>query len=158
MDSQSNDEKWMARALELARRAWDYGEVPVGALLVREQQIIGEGWNQSINRHDCSAHAEIVALRDAGLTAGNYRHPGTVLYVTLEPCIMCAGAIVHGRVERLVYGAKEPKAGVVESNLSFFQQRFLNHKVDCVGGVLAQECSDLLSSFFRERRLLSKQV
>jgi tRNA(adenine34) deaminase len=143
----------MRRALALARQAEAAGEVPVGALLVCEADVIGEGWNRPIGTHDPTAHAEVVALRDAGGRLGNYRLPGSTLYVTLEPCPMCAGAIVHARVERVVFGARDPRAGAAGSVFDLLpsDSRF-NHLVDCEGGVLADECSDLLRRFFRARR------
>ena len=143
----------MRLALELAQRASAAGEVPVGALLVRDDEIIGEGWNCPIGTHDASAHAEIQALRAAGRRVGNYRLPGTRLYVTLEPCVMCAGAIIHARVERVVYGAPDPKAGACGSVFDLLPSdgRF-NHRTACSGGVLAESCSETLRAFFRARR------
>jgi tRNA(adenine34) deaminase len=147
------DEAFMARALELAGRAEAEGEVPVGALLVRDGLIIGEGWNRPIGSHDPTAHAEIMTLRDAAARAGNYRLPGTTLYVTLEPCPMCAGAIVHARVARLVYGATDPKSGAAGSVFDLLpsDQRF-NHRTSVTGGVLAEACGERLRNFFRARR------
>jgi tRNA(adenine34) deaminase len=146
-------EAFMRHALTLARRAEAEGEVPVGALLVMEGRIIGEGWNRPIGSHDPSAHAEIIALRQAGQQQGNYRLPGSTLYVTLEPCVMCVGAIIHARVERVIYGASDPKAGAAGSRFDLLpsDQRF-NHKTHCQSGLLAEECSQLLRSFFRARR------
>ena len=144
----------MRRALELARSAEVAGEVPVGAVLVASDgQIIGEGWNQPIGAHDPTAHAEIVALRAAANAEGNYRLPGTTLYVTLEPCPMCAGAIVHARVERVVFGAVDPRSGAAGSVFDLLpsDERF-NHYTRCEGGVLAQESADMLRRFFRARR------
>lgn len=146
----------MARALELAKQAQALGEVPVGAVLVSEGRIIGEGFNQPISRCDASAHAEIMALREAGEARHNYRLPDTTLYVTLEPCAMCAGAIVHARVARLVFAAREPKAGVAVSQQHFFAQPYLNHRVTLEEGLLAEESSVLLSSFFKQRRAANK--
>jgi tRNA(adenine34) deaminase len=146
------DEIFMRHALLLARRAETAGEVPVGALLVHEGRIIGEGWNRPIGAHDPSAHAEIVALRDAALRIGNYRLTGSTLYVTLEPCVMCAGAIVHARVARLVFGADDPKAGAVRSVYDVIANPRLNHRVDWQGGVLGDECGERLRAFFRARR------
>jgi tRNA(adenine34) deaminase len=148
-----SDEDWMRRALALARRAAAEGEVPVGAILVQNGGVLGEGWNRPIGEHDPSAHAEIIALREAGRRAGNYRLPGTTLYVTLEPCPMCAGALVHARVARVVYGAPDPKGGACGSVFDLLPSdaRF-NHRVACTGGVLAEECGGLLRGFFRERR------
>lgn len=148
----NTDEKFMQRALELAIQAADLGEVPVGAVLVYDGQIIGEGFNQPISANDPTAHAEIVALRDAAARKGNYRLPATTLYVTLEPCTMCAGALVHARIEQLVYGAKEPKSGVAASNGCLFEGAHLNHRVQLKGGVLAEQCSAVLSTFFKSRR------
>jgi tRNA(adenine34) deaminase len=143
----------MQRALELAQRAEAAGEVPVGALLVRDDAIIGEGWNRPIGTHDPTAHAEVVALRDAAARAGNYRLPGATLYVTLEPCPMCAGAIVHARVARVVFAATDPRAGAAGSVFDLLPSdgRF-NHQVSCQGGVLAEQSSALLKDFFRARR------
>jgi tRNA(adenine34) deaminase len=137
----------------LAARAADEGEVPVGAVLVKQGTVIGEGWNRPIAARDPTAHAEIQALRDAARRDGNYRLPATELYVTLEPCPMCAGAIVHARVERVVFGAADPKGGACGSVFELLpsDQRF-NHRTDCVGGVLEAECAALLREFFRARR------
>lgn len=142
----------MREALALAAQGAMLGEVPVGAVLVQDGQIIGRGFNCPISRHDPSAHAEMVAVRDAAQALQNYRLPGVTLYVTLEPCSMCAGLIVHSRIQRVVYGASEPKAGVVVSRGRFFEQDFLNHRVLVEGGVLAEECGAVLSEFFRLRR------
>jgi tRNA(adenine34) deaminase len=143
----------MRHALGLAERAAEEGEVPVGAVLIRDGEIIGEGWNRPILAHDASAHAEIQALRAAGQQVGNYRLPGTTLYVTLEPCVMCAGAIIHARVTQVVYGAPDPKAGACGSVFDLLpsDQRF-NHRTDCSGGILVDECGELLRAFFRARR------
>lgn len=146
------DEQGMAMALALARRAEQAGEVPVGALLVRDGLVIGEGWNRPIGSHDPSAHAEMVALREAAASVGNYRLPNTTLYVTLEPCAMCAGAIIHARIGRLVFGASDPRAGAVHSLYDLISQPRLNHRVEWRGGVLDTECGDLLRHFFRQRR------
>jgi tRNA(adenine34) deaminase len=146
------DEAWMRRALTLAQRAQDQGEVPVGAVLVKDGAIIGEGWNRPIGTHDPSAHAEMLALRAAAQTAGNYRLPGSTLYVTLEPCVMCAGAIVHARVSRLVFGAHDSKAGGVHSVYDVIARPRLNHVVEWTGGVLEEDCAALLRGFFRSRR------
>ncbi len=142
----------MREALALAAQGAALGEVPVGAVLVQDGQIIGRGYNCPISQHDPSAHAEMVAVRDAAQALQNYRLPGVTLYVTLEPCSMCAGLIVHSRIQRVVYGATEPKAGVVVSRGQFFEQAFLNHRVLVEGGVLAEECGAVLSEFFRQRR------
>lgn len=148
----SRDELFMRLALEQARLGALRGEVPVGAVLVLEGEVLGAGFNCPISTSDPSAHAEMVAIRAAAARLDNYRLPGSTLYVTLEPCSMCAGLIVHSRVARVVYGTTEPKAGVVVSRGQFFQQDFLNHRVLIEGGVLAQECSQLLTEFFRARR------
>ncbi|WP_346014550.1 tRNA adenosine(34) deaminase TadA [Thiocystis violacea] len=148
-----DDARWMTRALELARQAAAEGEVPVGAILVRDGEMLGEGWNRPIGAHDASAHAEIQALRHAGQRVGNYRLPGTTLYVTLEPCVMCAGAIIHARVGQVVYGAPDPKAGACGSVFDLLPSdtRF-NHRTECRGGVLADACGETLRAFFRARR------
>ncbi|UVJ45040.1 tRNA adenosine(34) deaminase TadA [Pseudomonas sp. LS1212] len=148
----SNDQHYMREALALAAQGAAMGEVPVGAVLVQHGQIIGRGFNCPISGSDPSAHAEMVAIRAAAQTASNYRLPGSTLYVTLEPCSMCAGLIVHSRIARVVYGALEPKAGVVQSQGQFFTQGFLNHRVLVEGGVLAEECGSILSEFFKARR------
>jgi len=148
----SRDEHFMREALVLAAQGAALGEVPVGAVLVQDGQIIGRGYNCPISQRDPSAHAEMVAVRDAAQALQNYRLPGVTLYVTLEPCSMCAGLIVHSRIQRVVYGATEPKAGVVASRGRFFEQDFLNHRVLVEGGVLAEECGAVLSEFFRLRR------
>jgi tRNA(adenine34) deaminase len=142
----------MRHALQLAERAAAAGEVPVGAVLVRDGELIAEGWNCPIESHDPSAHAEMMALRSAGRALGNYRLPATTLYVTLEPCAMCAGAIIHARVSRLVYAAPDPKAGAVHSVYDVIANPRLNHRVDWIGGVLEAECAELLRGFFRARR------
>lgn len=147
------DEHWMRRALALADRAADEGEVPVGAVLVLGEQLLGEGWNQTIGNSDPTAHAEINALRDAARSAGNYRLPGSCLYVTLEPCTMCAGALVHARVSELVFAADEPRAGVVCSRQRLLDQDWYNHRVHWRRGPLAQASSDRLKTFFRARRV-----
>ena len=146
------DEHYMRRALRLAQAAADVGEVPVGAVLVRSDAVVAEGWNRPIAEHDPSAHAEMIALRAAAQALGNYRLPGTTLYVTLEPCVMCAGAIIHARVSRLVFGARDPKAGAVNSVYDVIAQPRLNHIVEWRGGVLEAECGAMLREFFRARR------
>ena len=148
----SEHEKWMSRALELAQEAASKEEVPVGAVLVRDGEILGEGYNQVISAADPTAHAEIVALRAAATAAGNYRLPGTTLYVTLEPCTMCAGAMVHARVSELVFAARESRAGVVCSTCSLLDEPWCNHVVTWQEGVMAEESSRLLRAFFRARR------
>ena len=142
----------MRRALELARRAAAAGEVPVGAVVVRAGEVLGEGANQPIGSHDPTAHAEIVALRAAAARIGNYRLSGSTLYVTIEPCTMCAGALVHARVGTLVYGASEPRAGAIASAANALGNAGLNHRVAVVAGVLEDECAALLTAFFRARR------
>jgi tRNA(adenine34) deaminase len=142
----------MQHALSLAKRAAEKGEVPVGAVVVRNDELVAEGWNQPIMHHDPSAHAEIVALRNAGLAEENYRLPGSSLYVTLEPCIMCAGAILHARIGRVVFGATDPRVGAAGSAFSMFDRPEFNHRVAVTGGVLAEECSRLLKGFFQSRR------
>lgn len=146
------DEAWMRHALRLAQRAELLGEVPVGAVLVKDNQCLAEGWNAPIANHDVTAHAEINALREAGKRIANYRLVDTCLYVTLEPCVMCMGAIVHARIKRLVFGAYDPKRGAVCSALSLADADFLNHTVSWHGGVLEVDCSERLKDFFRSRR------
>jgi tRNA(adenine34) deaminase len=146
------DTDYMARALELARMAEAAGEVPVGALIVRDGTVVAEGWNRPIGTCDPTAHAEIVALRAAGQALGTYRLTGTTLYVTLEPCAMCASAMVHARVQRLVYAATDPRAGAAGSVFNVVQHPSLNHRIDCTGGVLAEECGAMLRGFFLARR------
>jgi tRNA(Arg) A34 adenosine deaminase TadA len=151
----SRDQHFMREALVLASEGAMLGEVPVGAVVVQDGVIIGRGYNCPISGSDPSAHAEMVAIRDAAQAVSNYRLPGATLYVTLEPCSMCAGLIVHSRITRVVYGATEPKAGVVQSQGQFFSQPFLNHRVLFEGGVLGEECGTMLSEFFRMRRARS---
>ena len=146
------DETWMAEALQLARRAGDEEEVPVGAVVVRQGQIIGRGWNRNIGLHDPSAHAEILAMREAGIALGNHRLSGCCLYVTLEPCPMCAGAMIHARLERVVYGADDPKTGAAGGMFDLLGNPAHNHAAKITGGCLAQESSALLKDFFRQRR------
>ena len=147
-----NDEYWMRRALDLAERARSEGEVPVGAVMVMEDDCIGEGWNRPISAHDPTAHAEIAALRAGATRLGNYRLPGATLYVTLEPCAMCAGAIILARIKRLVYAAADPRAGAAGSVFNILQSSQLNHRVELASGILEQEAAMLLQTFFRERR------
>ncbi|MBL1320061.1 MAG: tRNA adenosine(34) deaminase TadA [Methylophaga sp.] len=146
------DEYWMEKALLLAEQAQQQGEVPVGAIIVRDDEILGEGWNQPIVSNDPTAHAEIQALRAASKQAENYRLPDATLYVTLEPCVMCAGAIIHTRIKRLVFAATEPKTGAAGSCFDIFNAPQLNHHVNCEHGVLAEQSSQLLRTFFRSRR------
>jgi tRNA(adenine34) deaminase len=142
----------MRRALDLARRAQDEAEVPVGAVVVLDEQVIGEGWNRPISASDPTAHAEIQAMRSAASTRKNYRLVGATLYVTLEPCAMCVGAMFHARIRRVVYGAADPKTGAAGSAVNLFSQKNLNHHTLVQGGVLAAECGALLSGFFASRR------
>lgn len=146
------DEQFMQEALVLARQAQEAGEVPVGAVVVKDGEIVGRGFNAPISRDDPSAHAEMMALRDAARNLGNYRLTGCELYVTLEPCMMCAGAIMHARIARVVYGARDPKTGVCGSVIDAFAELRLNHHAAVVGGVLAEECGARLSNFFAMRR------
>ena len=152
----ANDNYWMRHALMLAEKAKQSGEVPVGAVLVKNEKLLAEGYNQPIASHDPTAHAEIIALRQAALKENNYRLPDTTLYVTLEPCTMCAGAIIHARVRRVVYAATDPKAGAAGSVYNILNSDLLNHKVELSTGLFADECSSLLTEFFREKRLLQK--
>jgi len=152
MSEAMSDEDYMRAALELAREAGANDEVPVGAVVVLNGDIVGRGFNQPIGRHDPSAHAEIMALRDAGARLGNYRLPGCELYVTLEPCAMCAGAIMHSRIARVVYGAADPKTGVAGSVVDLFAEPRLNHHAMIERGVLGEECGLMLSRFFAARR------
>ena len=145
-------QQWMRQALALARDAETAGEVPVGAVVVLDDRVVGQGHNQPIGGQDATAHAEIVAIRDACRALGNYRLPGAELYVTLEPCLMCAGAIIHARIAQVVYGATDPRAGAAESVARAFDIAELNHRVQHHGGVLADECGGLLRDFFRARR------
>jgi tRNA(adenine34) deaminase len=150
--SSAADETFMRAALEQAQLAWDQGEVPVGAVVVKDGVVIARGYNQPIGKHDPTAHAEIVALRAAAEVLGNYRLPGCELYVTLEPCVMCSGAMMHARLARIVYGAPDPKTGACGSVVNLFEQEQLNHHAQTVGGVLADDCAGLLKSFFAARR------
>jgi tRNA(adenine34) deaminase len=152
------DPKFMQAALELARQAGSCGEVPVGAVVVKDGEIVGRGFNQPILRHDPSAHAEIMALRDAAARLGNYRLPGCELYVTLEPCAMCAGAIMHARIGSVVFGARDPKTGAAGSVVNLFAETRLNHHTDVSGGLLEAECGGVLSSFFSARRTRTLQA
>ncbi len=148
----ATDLRWMQRALELAAVAEAAGEVPIGAVLVRDDALIAEGWNQPIQAHDPTAHAEIVALRRAGQSLANYRLPGTTLYVTLEPCPMCIGAMIHARVGRLVFAASDPKTGAAGSAFELLQDPRHNHRIEVTAGVMAAEAAALLRAFFRARR------
>jgi tRNA(adenine34) deaminase len=147
-----DDEAWLRYAIRLAQRAEAQGEVPVGAVVVKDGRCIAEGWNAPIAQHDPTAHAEIIALRQAGLAVQNYRLTDATLYVTLEPCVMCMGAISHARIKRLVFGAFDPKRGAVCHALNLTDAAFLNHRVEWQGGVLEETCGELLREFFRARR------
>ena len=144
---------FMRAALNEARLASDAGEVPVGAVIVLDGEIVGRGFNQPISASDPTAHAEIVALREAARALGNYRLVGATMYVTIEPCLMCVGAMVHARVETLVFGAPEPKAGAVVSSCRAHEMPSLNHRIDVVGGVLEEDCRAVIQEFFRTRRV-----
>jgi len=148
----ASDELWMEEALRSAQRALEAGEVPVGAVVVREGRILGRGWNRNIGDSDPTAHAEIVALREAAAAIGNHRLEGCALFATIEPCAMCAGALVHARIRRLVYGADDPKAGAVHSVMQVLNHPHLNHKVEVRSGVLAGRSAQLLQTFFKSRR------
>ena len=150
--TESDDQYWMERAFRLAERAAMAGEVPVGAVLVREGELIGSGWNQPIGSCDPSAHAEIVALRNAASNVQNYRLPGTTLYVTIEPCAMCAGAMLHARVDRLVFGAPEPRNGAITSQLKILDNAELTHQIEWQAGVMEEDCKRQIQGFFRARR------
>lgn len=156
MDSESpiaeSDARHMQRAIQLGQRARDEGEVPVGALVVLNGEVVGEGWNQPIGSRDPSAHAEILALRSAAKNVGNYRLVGATVYATLEPCAMCAGAMVHARIARLVYGVRDPKSGAAGSVFDLLGSSKLNHRVEVTADMLASECGELLRAFFRSRR------
>jgi tRNA(adenine34) deaminase len=156
-NQESRDEFWMQQALLLAGRAEQEGEVPVGAVVVFENEVIGEGWNRPITSHDPSSHAEIVAIRAAAEHLANYRLSGAELYVTLEPCVMCAGAIIHARLSRVVFGAYDPKAGAAGSVFEILPTDKLNHRVEVSGGVLDTECAASLQGFFRQRRQNGKK-
>lgn len=157
-DFTEHDVAFMQRALVLAREGEQLGEVPVGAVLVRDGEIVGEGFNAPISRHDPTAHAEVVALREAAAFAGNYRLDNTTLYVTLEPCTMCVGALVHARVARVVFAASEPKAGSLVSARRQLDSGYYNHVFQFQGGLLAEEAGAILSDFFRRRRAAQKSV
>jgi len=148
----SNDELWMEEALRCAQRALEAGEVPVGAVVVCGERIVGRGWNRNLTDSDPTSHAEIVALREAGANLGNHRLAGCDLFATIEPCPMCAGALVHARIKRLVYGAEDPKAGAVRSVMQVLNHPQLNHKVEVRSGVLAGRSAELLQTFFKSRR------
>ena len=147
-----NDAGWMAKALELARKAEQAGEVPVGAILVKDDQLIAEGWNQPITSLDATSHAEIIAMREAGKKLNNYRLIDTTMYVTLEPCSMCVGAMIHARVAKVVYGAAEPRTGALGGAFNLLEANLHNHIFTVESGVLAEESKALLQNFFRSRR------
>jgi tRNA(adenine34) deaminase len=149
---EKNDEYWMQLALEQARLGAAAGEVPVGAVLVKNNELIGSGFNQPISICDPTAHAEVVALRAAANQLSNYRLPDTTLYVTIEPCAMCAGALMHARIKRLVYGATEPRAGAIVSSIKLLDGQQFNHRIEVEGGVMAAQCSDIMQVFFRDKR------
>jgi tRNA(adenine34) deaminase len=153
--SRQDDEKFMTEALALAQCAAEEGEVPVGAVVVKDGNVIGRGYNRPVSKNDPTAHAEIVALREAGAATGNYRLAGCTLYVTIEPCAMCAGAIMHARIGRLVYGAADPKAGACGSVVDLFADSRLNHHASVSGGVMAETAAKLLQDFFAARRASS---
>ena len=146
------DDDYMKAALALAQQARERGEVPVGAIVVVDDEILGEGYNQPVGANDPTAHAEIVAMRAAGQEIGNYRLTDATLYVTIEPCLMCVGAMVHARIARLVYGAPEPKAGAIESAMRAHEHAALNHRLEVTGRVLEAECREVMQAFFAERR------
>ena len=148
----------MQQAISQAHNAWALGEVPVGALVIKDGEIIATGFNQPIGTHDPTAHAEIMALRAAAAIVGNYRLPGCELYVTLEPCAMCAGAMMHARLARVVFGASDPKTGVCGSIVNLFEQEKLNHHTEVIGGVMADECGKLLKEFFAARRVQAQRL
>ena len=148
----STDEFYMAKALQLAQQAGAAGEVPVGALVVRNGEIIGEGYNQPISACDPTAHAEVVAMRNAASKINNYRLSDCDLYVTIEPCTMCVGAMIHARIETVVFGAREPKAGALVSNLQLHEKPLYNHKLNVLEGILSDDCSELIVSFFQSKR------
>jgi len=152
MVSPDADELWMQEALRCAQRALDAGEVPVGAVVVCGEKIVGRGWNRNISDSDPTAHAEVMALRSAGAAIGNHRLGECDLFATIEPCAMCAGALVHARIRRLVYGADDPKAGAVHSVMHVLNHPGLNHRMEVRGGVLAGRCAEIVQEFFRNRR------
>ena len=147
-----NHKYWMEKALELARKAEAAGEVPVGAVLVKDDQLIAEGWNQPITSHDATSHAEIMAMRAAGKSLSNYRLIDTTMYVTLEPCSMCVGAMIHARVSKVVYGASEPRTGALGGAFNLLMSNDHNHNFDVISGVMAEESKDMLQSFVQSRR------
>lgn len=156
LSTNSDHEIFMQRALELAAEAEKEGEVPVGAVLVKDGQIIGEGWNRPIISHDPTAHAEVVAMRNAAESGQNYRLTGSTMYVTIEPCTMCVGAMIHARVAEVIFGAVEPRAGAVCSHLKLLENDHYNHRISWQGGVLAEQCREIISGFFRKKRNAQK--
>jgi tRNA(adenine34) deaminase len=148
----AEDDVYMRMALDLAAQAAAAGEVPVGAVVVRDGEVLGQGWNRPISTCDATAHAEIVALREASRACGNYRLPGATLYVTIEPCTMCVGAMIHARVERVVFGAPEPKAGALVSRLNLAEANHWNHRLQVTGDVCAEEAAEIMRAFFQMRR------
>lgn len=156
MGISETDADWMQYALSLAEKAEAMGEVPVGAVLIKDKEILGEGWNQPITLHDPSAHAEVMAIRAAGKSLKNYRLPDSTLYVTLEPCAMCAGLMIHSRIKRVVFGAFDPKTGAAGSVFDTLMDERHNHAIDIRGGVLEAACSDQLRAFFKKRRAQKK--
>jgi tRNA(adenine34) deaminase len=158
LESAQLESDFMRQALEQAQHAWDLGEVPVGAVVVKDGVVIARGYNQPIGKHDPTAHAEIVALRAAAEALGNYRLPGCELYVTLEPCVMCSGAMMHARLSKVVYGATDPKTGACGSVLNLFEQEQLNHHTEVAGGVLADDCGAMLKQFFAARRVAAAEA
>jgi len=154
----SVEEDFMSRALGLAQQAAAVGEVPVGAVVVKDGEVIGEGYNQPITSCDPTGHAEIIALRNAATALGNYRLSGCDLYVTIEPCTMCVGAMVHARIGKIIFGAREPRAGALESQLQLMDESHYNHSIDWQGGVLAEECGAIMSDFFRAKRAAEKAL
>ena len=152
-----SDEDWMRHALTLANKAAELDEVPVGAVLVKDDQLLAEGWNQPISHNDPTAHAEIMAIRKASRIIENYRLPDSTLYVTIEPCSMCAGAIIHARISRVVFGAFEPRAGAAGSVINLLQNEQFNHQVEITSGLLAEECGQILKDFFAQKRRARKK-
>ncbi|GAB2689706.1 tRNA adenosine(34) deaminase TadA [Aliiglaciecola sp. 3_MG-2023] len=155
---QSQDEYWMEYALSLADNAWKIGEVPVGAVLVKDNELVSQGWNQSISLNDPSAHAEMIAIREGGKLLNNYRMLDCTLYVTLEPCPMCAGLLVHSRIKRLVFGAKDYKTGFAGSLMNLLNDERLNHQIEVQGDVLGEQCASKISDFFKMRREQKKAL
>lgn len=151
-EQQKTDQEWMHEAVKLAKHAASHQEVPVGAIVVLHDEVIGKGWNQPISKNDPSAHAEVLAMRDAAKNINNYRLLDTTVYVTLEPCLMCVGAMLHARIKKLVFGAYDPKTGAAGSVFNLLNNEQHNHQIQSAGGVLEQQCSELLKEFFQQRR------